>query len=59
MGDEVMRAKGSIHIPFYAQDAVFSLVVDAKRRRVAPGIRASRTEMNSAPRTWSLSSHSI
>ena len=34
VGDEVMRSKGSIHIPFYARDAVFSLVIDARRRRV-------------------------
>lgn len=33
-GDKILEAKGTLRIPFYSQDALFDVVIDARKRRV-------------------------
>jgi hypothetical protein len=33
-GDQILDAKGSLRIPFYSEDALFDLVIDARQKRI-------------------------
>jgi hypothetical protein len=51
VGDRILKAKGSIRIPFYSRDRYFNVVIDQKNRRLF-------TEPDSHPFTVRYSLHS-